>query len=116
MAIARGSLTVIDYTDSATYIYYAKTDEGVGVETIYDPSLGLEYIGFYNGPSLGVSQPGKEDFPSDPVTAWGSHWSGWIKYVGPAGTSCYEEVYYARSNSGEHPPVILNDGSNNEPF
>jgi hypothetical protein len=45
-----GQITIVDLTDTATYIYYAKDDSGSGASVV--PAPGLGYIGMYSGPTL----------------------------------------------------------------
>ena len=48
--IARSEITIVDLIDTATYIYYAKDDQGTGATST--PTSDTKYIGIYNGNAL----------------------------------------------------------------
>lgn len=76
--IAYGEITILDLLDTATYIYYAKDENGTGASKT--PAAEFKYMGIYSGPPFDEN-PSK--FPMDDwKVEW---WSGWQKYVGDKG-------------------------------
>lgn len=114
--IAYGEITILDLSDTATYIYYADNEAGGGVTST--PTANSKYIGFYSGPTLGDAKP---DIPTpEQIAGWQNKnfWSGWISYIGPQGepgTSFTRELYYAVSEDGTRPPTD-DDSGTAEPF
>lgn len=114
--IAYGEITILDLSDTATYIYYADNEVGGGVTST--PTTNSKYIGFYSGPTLGDAKP---DIPTpEQIAGWQNNnfWSGWISYIGPQGepgTSFTRELYYAVSEDGTRPPTD-DDSGTAEPF
>ena len=114
--IAYGEITILDLSDTATYIYYADDEAGGGVTST--PTANSKYIGFYSGPTLGDAKP---DIPTpEQIAGWQNKnfWSGWISYIGPQGepgTSFTREMYYAVSEDGTRPPTD-DDSGTAEPF
>ena len=79
MAVAYSEITLLNLTDSATYIYYAEDVNGMGASRT--PTAASKYIGIYNGPQLA-------NVPNEPTPDMTSseYWSGWSKYVGEDGS------------------------------
>jgi hypothetical protein len=76
--IAYSEITILDLLDTATYIYYAKDENGTGATKA--PSAESKYMGIYSGPPF-TGDPIK--FPMDD---WEDEWwTGWQKYVGEDG-------------------------------
>jgi hypothetical protein len=68
--IAYGEITILDLLDTATYIYYAKDENGTGASKT--PAAEFKYMGIYSGPPFDEN-PSK--FPMDDwKVEW---WSGW---------------------------------------
>lgn len=76
--VAYGEITILDFADTATYIYYA--DDAEGTNPSANPA-GKIYIGVYNGPSLEGGQPDKPP-----------QGTKWTKYVGENGTGFYRVI------------------------
>ena len=79
--VAYSEITILDLIDTATYIYYAKDENGSGAITA--PEADSKYIGIYSGPPVGNGQPSYEDLKN--TEGFDSNWSGWTKYVGEKG-------------------------------
>ena len=70
--IAYSEITILDLIDTATYIYYAKDENGTGATIA--PGANTKYIGIYSGPPFEGGQP-----QTPPVE------TEWSKYVGDKG-------------------------------
>lgn len=96
--ISSGQITLVDLTDTATYIYYADNDQGGGATS--SPVETTKYMGIYSGPTLAAR-------PEVPDASWGSDvWTGWMRYVGEDGkdgkdgedgTAYYTWIKYSNS-------------------
>jgi hypothetical protein len=109
--IAYSEITILDLIDTATYIYYAKDEDGTGATKA--PSAESKYMGIYSGPPF-TGDPIK--FPMD---GWESGWwTGWQKYVGEDGAPgtpgtpgtpgrgiLETKILFAKGNSKENHPA-----------
>lgn len=95
--IARSEITIVDLIDTATYIYYAKDDQGTGATST--PTSDAKYIGIYNGNALASGRP--DNPPQGTV---------WSKYVGEDGQKgegvsiVSTFIEYAEGTSGTEQP------------
>lgn len=72
--VAYSEITILDLIDTATYIYYAKDENGSGATKA--PEADSKYIGIYSGPPIEGGQPNTPPVGTE-----------WTKYAGEDGAN-----------------------------